>query len=69
MKYIVLTTIVLLFILGGAKLANTDIITSMEGAISIMASYILLFIGSKHNLLPSRINHLVKWLTNTTDKD
>lgn len=69
MKYLTLTTIVLLFIIGGTRIANTDAITSIEGAISLIASYMLLLICSKHNLLPNKVNHLVKWLTDTSNKD
>lgn len=70
LRIIIFLIIVSLFALGTLEaFTSSSVLSRIEGIIMYVASYALLFLSSRHNLLPPRINQFIEWATNTTDND
>lgn len=70
LRILIFLIIVSLFTLGTLEaFTSSSVLSRIEGIIMYVASYVLLFLSSRHNLLPPRINQFIEWATNTTDND
>lgn len=70
LRILIFLTIVALFTLGTLEaFTSSSVLSRIEGIVMYVASYALLFLSSRHNLLPHRINQFIEWATDTSDND
>lgn len=68
LKFSILALIIVMFVFGTLEAFTSDAVMHIvEGFIMLVASYLLLFLAAKHNMLPRSVNVFIEWITDNND--